>query len=234
MSLASALRRAAAPATLAIATAFTAANANAAPPAVGQCAPADAVKVEMTNAGYAPLVAFDKTLFKTDGTKVMHRYGLWSNSSLTDGYYITRNGAGQMCNEGRLADIILTDNRERKVDPRTYSTAPKAYQENGLNLVLDTAAKKGGGYPMIQAKVTDSAGGKGVITLVADPTTREGAFLVSNMAGTVIVADILKAGETNGQKYGVQYTPVALTTLDKMKTAEAGQTTAALAALAPR
>lgn len=224
--------------TLAVAMSFgVAANANAAPPAVGQCAPAEAVKADLLEAGYAPLVPFDKTFLKKDGSRVMHRYSVWSNSNMAEGHYISRDGAGNMCNEGKLSNIILADNRTKKIDPRVYSKAPKASQENGLNLTLNNVAKNVSEYPMIQAQLTDIDGAKGVITITSNPSTRAGSYLLSNISGTVIDSDTLDAGEVNGQKYGPQYTPVALAALDK-RSADAGKTsvsgTAVASLMSPR
>lgn len=192
-----------------------ASNANAAIPEIGKCAPADTVKMEMTKAGYVPLVPFDKTFLKNDGTKVMRRDGLWSNDSLTEGYYIARDGLGNMCNQGKLSEIILADNRTKKIDTRILSKSPKANQENGLNLILNNAAKNASEYPMIHAKITDSVGSKGFITIVSNPETRVGGYIASNAEGTVVDLDTLDAGEKDGQKYGPQYTPIALAVLDK-------------------
>lgn len=215
---------------------FVAANANAAPPAVGQCAPAEAVKSAMLAADYVPLVPFDKTFLKPDGSKVNRRYGFWANKNdMSEGYYIGRHSNGDMCNEGELSGIILADNRTKKIDPRAFSKAPKANQENGLNLVLNNVAKNVSEYPMIQAQITDADGARGYITITANPSTRTGSYLLSNMAGTVINSDTLDAGEINGQKYGPQYTPVALSILDgKNKTADAGSQTVTIASIAPR
>ena len=130
-----------------------------------------------------------------------------------------------MCTQGTLSSIILTDNRIAKIDTRILSNEPEATQQNGLNLVLNNAAKNAARYPMIQARVRDVDGGTAILTIVANPTTREGGLLISNMAGTVINADLLKGGEKDGQKLGAQYTPVALSTLDKMHTADVEPTT---------
>ena len=222
---------------MAIAVSFgTVANANAAPPTVGQCAPAEAVKADMLAAGYVPLVPFDKTFLKPDGSKVNRRYGFWANqNNLSEGYYIARNSNGDMCNEGKLSGIILADNRTQRIDPRVYSRAPKAGQENGLNLILNNAAKNVSQYPMIQAQITDIDGAKGVVTIASNPSTRAGVYVLSNTAGTVIDADSLEAGESNGQKYGPQYTPIALSILDsKNRTADASGSSVTIASVSPR
>lgn len=223
---------------LAVAMSFgVAANANAALPAVGQCAPAETVKNNMLEAGYLPLVPFDKTFLKPDGSQVNRRYGFWANKNdMSEGYYIGRHSNGDMCNEGKLSGIVLADNRTKKIDPRVYSNGPEATnQKYGLNVVLNNAATLSSKYPMIQAQITDADGSKGVITIASNPVTRAGRYILSDASGAVIDTDNLDAGESNGQKYGPQYTPVALSILDsKNRTAGAGGSNVTVASIAPR
>lgn len=223
---------------MAVAVSFgTAANANAAPPSVGKCAPAEAVKASMVEAGYLPLVPFDKTFLNPDGSRSNRRYGFWANKNdLSEGYYVARHDDGNMCNEGKLSGIILADNRAKKIDPRVYSNGSEATNKKyGLNIVLNNAATLSSKYPMIQAQIIDVDGAKGVITIISNPTTRVGHYILSNTSGAVIDADSLDAGEVNGQKYGPQYTPVALSILDgKNRVADASNPTVAMAKLDPR
>lgn len=206
---------------IALAASGLASNAQAALPAVGQCVPAQDVVTQLPNSPYSTLIAFDRSMLTNQGEKVFRRNSIVANADLTSGFYFARNNKDEICNEGQLTSIILADNRDRKVDPRTVSnTAPNADNKNGINAIIKHGAQNTNKYPIFQAKITNIDGDQGVLTVASNPDTREGMLLFSKVSGVLVRTDALESGEVNGKKYGVQYSSVALATLDKMKVAQ--------------
>lgn len=226
MSLASKFTRS----TAAFALAFgLAANANAGVPAVGQCGPAEVVKAELTKAGQYVLVAYDsKYVDKDTGQIKEFRESLYADAALDRGYAVGRRGANneELCIGGSTSEIVLADTavqaKAGAVDPRFYKKQPKADAVNGINLLLDSAARNVSAYPMIQARIKTPDGGNGYLTIISHPVTREGEMIVTDLSGKASGLKSLEAGERNGVKYGPQYSQVAKDTLSREKSASLG------------
>lgn len=209
-----------APATATLALVFgLAASSNPAladVPAVGQCGPAEIVKTELSKAGQYVLVAYDsKYVDNQTGQIKEFRESLYADASLAKGYSVGRRGANneELCVAASTSEIVLADTatqaRVGAVDPRFYKKQPRADGTNGINLLLDTAAKRVSEYPMIQVRIKTPDGGDGYLTITSHPITREGGMLVSDLSGKISGLKSLEAGERNGVKYGPQYSQVA-------------------------
>ncbi len=189
-------------------------------PAVGQCGPAEDVKNELTKAGQFVLVAYDSKYVDQQTGKIKEfRESLYADASLARGYSVGRRGANneELCIGASTSDIVLADTatqaRVGAVDPRFYKQHSDAAGVNGLNLLLDSAAKNVSAYPMIQARIKTPDGGQGYLTIISHPVSREGEMIVTSLSGKASGFKSLEAGERNGVKYGPQYSQVAKDTM---------------------
>jgi hypothetical protein len=181
-------------------------------PAVGQCGPAEQVKAELTKTGYGNYFVYEVKLFdeKTNAAR-WTRQSVVANDTLAKGYHVGRRGDSddQLCVLGSLSNIILADPARQaaigKVDARFYKNQPKADIKGGINRALDGAATSAM-YPAVQARVKESNGGEGYMTIILNPQTHEGARLFSELSGTFF------AGNTQleaGKKERTGFTPLA-------------------------
>lgn len=230
MSLSSTLRRAAAPAALAVMTAFAAANdAYASPPNLGDCAPAETVKAELVKSGYNNYFVYDVELLSKDSPKpVWIRESIYAKDGLKEGLYVGRGGKNNelMCVHAKVEDIVLGDataqSKSRAIDPRFLQTLPDADAKDGINTVLKNSRKNGGQFPAIQALLTQKDGGKGYFTIALNPNNHKGGLLFSSLSGRF---NDSREGLLAGAEPYTGYTPVALSVLEQMRKAEAQNNT---------
>lgn len=210
---------------MAVAVSFgAAANANATPPAIGQCAPAETVKAELVKAGYNNYFVYDvELLSETSPKPVWVRESIYAKDGLKDGYYVGRGGKTNelLCIHAQANDIILGDaeqqSKAQAIDPRFLQNFPAA--ATGINAVIKQSAEKAGNYPAIQMKITQANGGKGYVTISVNPSNHIGSQIFSGLAGEF--GDI-NTGLIAGAEPYTGYTPAALSVLKQSRRVDAG------------
>lgn len=224
MHVSSVFRRSAASAAMVVAAFGFAANANAAPPKLGDCVPAETAKTELFNAGYKNYFVYDVELLSSDSPKpIWVRESIYAKDGLKEGYYVGRGGkSGElMCFHAKADNIILgsADDQAsiRTVDAKFLSSVPA---NSGINEAINSVRDSKGLYPAIQLKFTQADGGQGYMTLVLNPVRKMADQLFSDMSGKVVgIRTELVAGAV---PY-TGYTPVALNVLEQMRKAEGFQ-----------
>lgn len=241
MSLAFALRRAATPAVLAIAAAFTAANANAAPEDITfGCRKPEAVPalrdLVIKQEGMVPVLSGFTAASETefDQTTIM------MNPQTRNGVQWEKTSDGSVCIMKRYSQIELYDNT--KFEGRALMTiAGKDPKQIAVNGVLANSSLKDGQNPMMRATVyaPTNASANDPINVptryveywIGHPKTKKGSLLAINFEGRLIphFAKSIPTPQEKPVQYGAIYTPVGEDLLKGARVADAGPITSTLA-----